>query len=265
MRRAIPRRMAIPAAGRPGRPRTPAHRATLHRPAVPRESTTPRRSAPACPRPRPVTALFRLRQPGEWLVGPTWVETTADGPDVGPSRQRTRITELFSPSSGPDPAAARGERRQVATGIVDATPHGSPADQRETDEHMCGICGEVTFDGSSADTAAVDRMVHAVVPRGPDGEGSWSAGRVAFGHRRLSIIDLSDAGAQPMVDDEYGVTVVFNGCIYNHRQLRAELEGHGYQFSSTSDTEVIVKGYHRWGIDLVDHLHGMFAFVVYEH
>ena len=130
---------------------------------------------------------------------------------------------------------------------------------------MCGICGEVTFDGSAADTAAVDRMMGAVVPRGPDGEGTCAAGRVAFGHRRLSIIDLSDAGAQPMVDDELGVTLVFNGCVYNHQQLRAELAGHGYRFFSTSDSEVIVKGYHRWGVDVVDHLVGMFAFVVHEH
>src|SRR5215218_6207953 len=130
---------------------------------------------------------------------------------------------------------------------------------------MCGVCGEVTFDWSRADTAAVGRMVDAVVPRGPDGAGVLGAGRVAFGHRRLSIIDLSDAGAQPMVDDGLGLTVVFNGCIYNHQQLRAELEQRGYRFFSTSDTEVILKGYHRWGADVVDHLVGMFAFALHEH
>jgi asparagine synthase (glutamine-hydrolysing) len=130
---------------------------------------------------------------------------------------------------------------------------------------MCGVCGEVTFDGSRADTEAVGRMVDAVGPRGPDGEGVRSAGPVAFGHRRLSIIDLSDGGTQPMVDEALGLTVVFNGCIYNHHQLRAELEQHGYRFFSSSDTEVIVKGYHRWGADVVDHLVGMFAFVLHEH
>jgi asparagine synthase (glutamine-hydrolysing) len=129
---------------------------------------------------------------------------------------------------------------------------------------MCGLCGDITFDGSPADTAAVDRMVGALVRRGPDGQGSCSDGRVAFGHRRLSIIDLSDAGAQPMVDDELGLTVVFNGCIYDHRQLRAELEGHGYRFFSTSDTEVLLKGYHCWGEAVVDRLHGMFAFALHE-
>ncbi|WP_448626305.1 N-acetylglutaminylglutamine amidotransferase [Geodermatophilus sp. URMC 64] len=129
---------------------------------------------------------------------------------------------------------------------------------------MCGLSGEITFDGSLADTGAVDRMVCALVPRGPDGQGTWSAGRVAFGHRRLSVIDLSPHGAQPMVDNELGLTAVFNGCIYDYRELRAELEGHGYRFFSTSDTEVLIKGYHHWGLDFVDHLHGMFAVVIHE-
>ena len=129
---------------------------------------------------------------------------------------------------------------------------------------MCGLCGEITFDGSMADTTAVARMVDCMVPRGPDGQGAFGAGRVAFGHRRLSVIDLSPAGAQPMVDNELGLTAVYNGCIYDYQQLRAELEGHGYRFFSTSDTEVILKGYHHWGSDVVSHLHGMFAFVIYE-
>jgi asparagine synthase (glutamine-hydrolysing) len=129
---------------------------------------------------------------------------------------------------------------------------------------MCGLCGEITFDGSPADTAAVDRMIECLVPRGPDGQGSHAAGRIALGHRRLSIIDLSPAGSQPMVDNELGLTAVFNGCIYDYKELRAELEAHGYRFFSTSDTEVILKGYAHWGPDVVSHLHGMFAFVVTE-
>src|SRR3954449_11000732 len=129
---------------------------------------------------------------------------------------------------------------------------------------MCGLCGEITFDGSLADTTAVARMVDALVPRGPDGQGSWSSGRVAFGHRRLSVIDLSTCGSQPMVDNELGLTAVFNGCIYDYQELRAELEGHGYRFFSHSDTEVILKGYHHWGTDVVSHLHGMFAFAIHE-
>src|SRR3954462_10443309 len=128
---------------------------------------------------------------------------------------------------------------------------------------MCGLCGEITFDGSLADTTAVGRMVEALVPRGPDGQGTWSAGGVAFGHRRLSVIDLSTAGGQPMVDNELGLTAVFNGCIYDYQELRAELEGHGYRFFSTSDTEVLIKGYHHWGTAVADHLHGMFAVVIH--
>lgn len=129
---------------------------------------------------------------------------------------------------------------------------------------MCGLCGEITFDGSLADTTAVARMVESLVPRGPDGQGLASNGRVAFGHRRLSVIDLSTCGSQPMVDNELGLTAVFNGCIYDYQELRAELEGHGYRFFSHSDTEVILKGYHHWGTDVVSHLHGMFAFVIHE-
>ena len=85
---------------------------------------------------------------------------------------------------------------------------------------MCGLAGEVRFDGRPADVDAVARMTACLVHRGPDGEGAWAEGPVAFGHRRLAIIDLSDAGAQPMLDDETGAVVVFNGCVYNHVELR---------------------------------------------
>lgn len=103
-----------------------------------------------------------------------------------------------------------------------------------------------------------------MVPRGPDAAGVWSQGRVALGHRRLKIIDLSEAGAQPMVDSDLGLSIAWNGCIYNYQQLRDELHGHGYRFFSTSDTEVLLKGYHHWGDRFVDHLHGMFAFAIVE-
>src|SRR5690606_31921426 len=94
--------------------------------------------------------------------------------------------------------------------------------------------------------------------------GVWSNGRIALGHRRLQIIDLSEAGAQPMVDPELGLTVAFNGCIYNYPELRAELQQAGYRFFSTSDTEVIAKAYRQWGDDFVDHLMGMFAICIVE-
>jgi asparagine synthase (glutamine-hydrolysing) len=129
---------------------------------------------------------------------------------------------------------------------------------------MCGLSGEYVFDGSPADLGAVGMMCEAMVSRGPDDSGGYAHGPVAFGHRRLSIIDLSPHGHQPMVDNALGLTIVFNGCIYNYKELRAQLEQHGYQFFSTSDTEVIAKAYHHWGEDFVDHLLGMFAFAIHE-
>jgi asparagine synthase (glutamine-hydrolysing) len=107
-------------------------------------------------------------------------------------------------------------------------------------------------------------MAETLSRRGPDGAGVWSQGRVALGHRRLKIIDLSEAGAQPMIDAELGLAIAWNGCIYNYQQLRDELAGHGYRFFSTSDTEVLLKAYHHWGDRFVDRLYGMFAFAIVE-
>ncbi|MEV3903997.1 N-acetylglutaminylglutamine amidotransferase [Mycobacterium sp. NPDC050551] len=129
---------------------------------------------------------------------------------------------------------------------------------------MCGATGEVRLDGRTPDLAAVSKMAEAMSPRGPDGAGAWSAGRVALGHRRLKIIDLTEAGGQPMVDSDLGLAIAWNGCIYNYPELRRELSDHGYRFFSTSDTEVMLKAYHRWGDRFVDHLKGMFAFAIVE-
>ncbi|WP_445169677.1 N-acetylglutaminylglutamine amidotransferase [Mycolicibacterium sp. Dal123E01] len=129
---------------------------------------------------------------------------------------------------------------------------------------MCGAAGEVRLDNQAPDVAAVAAMAETMVRRGPDAAGVWSQGRVALGHRRLKIIDLSEAGAQPMVDAELGLTIAWNGCIYNYEALRDELAGHGYRFFSHSDTEVLLKAYHHWGDRFVDHLHGMFAFAIVE-
>jgi len=130
---------------------------------------------------------------------------------------------------------------------------------------MCGFSGELRLDGARPDLGAVGRMTDRMAPRGPDGEGMWSNGPIALGHRRLSIIDLSACGNQPMHDPELGLTIVFNGCIYNYKQLRARLqEERGYRFFSTSDTEVVLKAYHAWGDDFVDELQGMFAFAIHE-
>ena len=129
---------------------------------------------------------------------------------------------------------------------------------------MCGIAGEIRTDGAFADTAAVARMVEKLAPRGPDGSGIHSQGRIAFGHRRLRIIDLSEKAAQPMADADLGLTIVFNGCIYNYPELRAELISHGYRFFSHGDTEVILKAFHKWGETCVERLHGMFAFAIHD-
>ena len=129
---------------------------------------------------------------------------------------------------------------------------------------MCGATGEVRLDGQTPDVTAVSVMTEAMTRRGPDSAGVWSQGRVTLGHRRLKIIDLSEAGGQPMVDPELGLAVCWNGCIYNYMDLRRELAGYGYRFFSHSDTEVLLKAYHRWGDRFVERLKGMFAFAIVE-
>jgi asparagine synthase (glutamine-hydrolysing) len=129
---------------------------------------------------------------------------------------------------------------------------------------MCGICGELRFDGAPADLGAVHRMMDQIRRRGPDHGGSWSDGGLGFGHRRLSIIDLSIRSNQPMVDPELGLALVFNGAIYNYRELRQELVAKGYHFFSEGDTEVILKAWHAWGEGCVERLHGMFAFALWD-
>lgn len=129
---------------------------------------------------------------------------------------------------------------------------------------MCGISGEIRFDSRPASASAVDSMTEALALRGPDGQGVFAHGRVAFGHRRLSIIDLSEAAQQPMTDPELGLGIVFNGCIYNYPELRAELKAKGYRFFSHGDTEVLLKAYHAWGRRFVERLYGMFAFAIWE-
>lgn len=129
---------------------------------------------------------------------------------------------------------------------------------------MCGIAGELRFDRRPADLAAVERITHHLAPRGPDAHGFHSHGPVALGHRRLKIMDLAEASGQPMIDSDLGLSMVFNGAIYNYPELRAELEALGYRFFSGGDTEVLLKGYHAWGEQLLPKLNGMFAFAVWE-
>ena len=129
---------------------------------------------------------------------------------------------------------------------------------------MCGIAGELRFDGTAPERSVIDRMVNTLARRGPDGEGVHLDGPVALGHRRLAIIDLSERSAQPMVDDATGLALVFNGSIYNYPQLRAELIGRGHTFHSDGDTEVILRAYAEWGEHCVARLHGAFAFAVWD-
>jgi asparagine synthase (glutamine-hydrolysing) len=129
---------------------------------------------------------------------------------------------------------------------------------------MCGLCGDIRFDGSTPDLTAIQKMAAALAPRGPDAAGFFAQGAVALGHRRLSILDLSATGQQPMFDAALGLAVVFNGCIYNFRGLRRALEQQGYRFFSQCDTEVILKAYHAWGAACVERFLGMFAFAIWE-
>jgi len=111
---------------------------------------------------------------------------------------------------------------------------------------MCGICGEISWDGNVS-VSALQAMTASMRTRGPDAEGHQHQQNLGFGHRRLSIIDLAPTSQQPMIDPHLGVGIVFNGCIYNYRELKSELSAKGYQFFSGGDTEVILKAYHAWG------------------
>lgn len=129
---------------------------------------------------------------------------------------------------------------------------------------MCGICGEFGVGGAPASAERIERMCEAMAPRGPDGAGIVMRGGFGFGHRRLRIIDLSEASAQPFVDTGLGLTIAFNGCIYNYPELRAELTELGHRFASSGDTEVILKAWAEWGPAAVPRLMGMFAFAIHD-
>jgi asparagine synthase (glutamine-hydrolysing) len=129
---------------------------------------------------------------------------------------------------------------------------------------MCGICGEIRFDGTPVNPQRLQAINDRMSARGPDDEGIYAQGSRGFGHRRLRIMDLAQASQQPMVDPNLGLGLVFNGAIYNYPQLRTELQAMGYQFFSDGDTEVILKSYHAWGENCVERFEGMFAFAVWE-
>ena len=128
---------------------------------------------------------------------------------------------------------------------------------------MCGITGQFNFHRREpVHRETIVRMTHTIAHRGPDDEGFF-IGPVGLGFRRLSIIDLA-GGHQPMSDAEETVWMILNGEIYNYKELRAELEGRGYQFRTGSDTEVIIHGYKEWGTDVLNHLNGMFGLAIWD-
>jgi asparagine synthase (glutamine-hydrolysing) len=129
---------------------------------------------------------------------------------------------------------------------------------------MCGICGQFNFDRSEpVYPETIKRMAGSIVHRGPDDEGYYLSDQLGFGFRRLSIIDLA-GGHQPMSDQEQSVWVIFNGEIYNFKELRSELENRGHQFQTRSDTEVIVHGYKEWGTTVFNRLNGMFGLAIWD-
>ena len=128
---------------------------------------------------------------------------------------------------------------------------------------MCGIAGIVS-DAARSLESQLAPMIEAQAHRGPDAWGAWSDENCALGHRRLSIIDLSEAGRQPMANDREDILITFNGEIYNFQQLRRELESHGRKFRTRTDTEAIIYAYEQWGVDCLAKLRGMFAFGIWD-
>ena len=131
---------------------------------------------------------------------------------------------------------------------------------------MCAIGGWLVDPRARLDQSALDRLMAAMAHRGPDDAGTFIdvANGLAIGHNRLSIIDLSPGGHQPMVNASNGDVLSFNGEIYNFRELRHQLETKGYCFQSESDTEVLLQSFAAWGVECVRHIRGMFAFVVWR-
>ncbi len=129
---------------------------------------------------------------------------------------------------------------------------------------MCGICGIYNLDSASVDSKILEYMAEAIAHRGPDSEGFFIDQYIGLGHRRLAIIDLSEDAAQPMSTSMDAYTLVYNGELYNYKELRSELIELGHEFKSQSDTEVILRSYIAWGVDCVHRFNGMFAFAIWD-
>lgn len=131
---------------------------------------------------------------------------------------------------------------------------------------MCGIAGilHTRSDRESLIEASARQMARSLAHRGPDAEGVWTSGNIALGHRRLSIIDLSEAGCQPMEDVEKRFVIVYNGEVYNYLELRRELQGKGYVFRTETDSEVVLRAYREWGVGALDRFNGMWAMAIWD-
>lgn len=131
---------------------------------------------------------------------------------------------------------------------------------------MCGIAGFMRGEGQNApgDHQLLHRMASAIAHRGPDGEGVWVGDGVGFAHRRLSVIDLSDAASQPMSTADGRHAITYNGEIYNYMEVRRALEALGETFVTNSDTEALLLGLRRWGVAALDRCNGMFAFAFWD-
>ncbi|EJM82759.1 asparagine synthase (glutamine-hydrolyzing) [Pseudomonas sp. GM60] len=129
---------------------------------------------------------------------------------------------------------------------------------------MCGIAGLIHLDNNPVSPAILQRMTDAIAHRGPDGEGHWIEGNIGLGHRRLAIIDLSPAGHQPIASVSQRYVMVYNGEVYNYRELRTELETLGYQFRSRTDSEVVLNALIAWGVKALERFNGMFGLALWD-
>ena len=129
---------------------------------------------------------------------------------------------------------------------------------------MCGLVVMLGLGDRPADAAILTRMAQSIAHRGPDDSGLYLDQHVGFGFRRLSILDLTPAGHQPMCSEDGQLVIVFNGEIYNYIELRDELQAAGYHFRSASDTEVLLAAYRHWGPSCLAKLNGMWAFVIHD-
>jgi len=129
---------------------------------------------------------------------------------------------------------------------------------------MCGVAGILNLGGAPVSSQALERMTDMIAHRGPDGSGHWVEEPVGLGHRRLSIIDLSSAGRQPMQTSDGRYVLSYNGEIYNFRELRGELEAKGHRFRSRTNSEVLLYAMAEWGAGAFERLNGMFAFALWD-